>query len=114
KRAGVPADPVAGIGAGAPVRFHQSGRSAQHIYAAKSHTMNSVTSQALPLEGIRVVEMSHMVMGPTCGMILADLGAEVIKVEPLTGDKTRELLGAGAGFFRTFNRNKKSISVDIK
>ena len=76
--------------------------------------MNSVTSQALPLEGIRVVEMSHMVMGPTCGMILADLGAEVIKVEPLTGDKTRELLGAGAGFFRTFNRNKKSISVDIK
>ncbi|MGH8813745.1 MAG: CoA transferase, partial [Advenella sp.] len=56
--------------------------------------MNSVTSQALPLEGIRVVEMSHMVMGPTCGMILADLGAEVIKVEPLTGDKTRELLGA--------------------
>ncbi len=76
--------------------------------------MNPETSKKLPLEGIRVVEMSHMVMGPTCGMILADLGAEVIKVEPLSGDKTRELLGAGAGFFRTFNRNKKSISVDIK
>lgn len=76
--------------------------------------MNASKSTSLPLEGIRVVEMTHMVMGPTCGMILADLGAEVIKVEPITGDKTRELLGAGAGFFRTFNRNKKSISVDMK
>ncbi|KXU86965.1 CoA-transferase [Caballeronia megalochromosomata] len=67
----------------------------------------------LPLEGIRVVEMSHMVMGPTCGMILGDLGAEVIKVEPLKGDNTRRLLGAGAGFFRTFNRNKKSVALDL-
>lgn len=67
----------------------------------------------LPLEGIRVVEMSHMVMGPTCGMILGDLGAEVIKVEPPRGDGTRRLLGAGAGFFRTFNRNKKSVSLDV-
>jgi crotonobetainyl-CoA:carnitine CoA-transferase CaiB-like acyl-CoA transferase len=74
-----------------------------------------MTTQAtLPLEGIRVVEFTHMVMGPTCGMILADLGAEVIKVEPLTGDNTRKLLGSGAGFFPMFNRNKKSISVDIK
>ena len=62
----------------------------------------------MPLAGIRVVELSHMVMGPTCGMILGDLGAEVIKVEPPRGDGTRRLLGAGAGFFRTFNRNKKS------
>ena len=68
----------------------------------------------LPLEGIRVVEFTHMVMGPTCGMILADLGAEVIKVEPLTGDNTRKLLGSGAGFFPMFNRNKKSIAVDVK
>jgi len=55
-----------------------------------------------------------MVMGPTCGMILADLGAEVIKVEPIDGDKTRNLLGSGAGFFPMFNRNKKSIAVDMK
>jgi crotonobetainyl-CoA:carnitine CoA-transferase CaiB-like acyl-CoA transferase len=70
--------------------------------------------QALPLDGIRVIEFTHMVMGPTCGMILGDLGAEVIKVEPLTGDNTRRLLGAGAGFFPMFNRNKKSIAVDTK
>lgn len=55
-----------------------------------------------------------MVMGPTCGMILADLGAEVIKVEPLEGDNTRKLLGSGAGFFPMFNRNKKSIAIDAK
>jgi crotonobetainyl-CoA:carnitine CoA-transferase CaiB-like acyl-CoA transferase len=68
----------------------------------------------LPLAGIRVVEVSHMVMGPTCGMILGDLGAEVIKVEPPKGDGTRRLLGAGAGFFRAFNRNKKSIVLDLE
>lgn len=68
---------------------------------------------SLPLDGIRVVEISHMVMGPTCGMILGDLGAEVIKIEPTKGDGTRRLLGAGAGFFRTFNRNKQSIAVDV-
>ncbi len=71
-------------------------------------------AEPLPLAGIRVVEFTHMVMGPTCGMILADLGAEVIKVEPLTGDNTRKLLGSGAGFFPMFNRNKKSIAVDVK
>ena len=63
----------------------------------------------LPLAGIRVVEFSHMVMGPTCGMILGDLGAEVIKVEPTGGDNTRKLPGVACGFFRTFNRNKKSF-----
>ena len=68
----------------------------------------------LPLSGIRVVEFTHMVMGPTCGMILADLGAEVIKVEPLAGDSTRRLLGSGAGFFPMFNRNKQSLAVDAK
>lgn len=72
------------------------------------------TTNPLPYEGIRVVEFTHMVMGPTCGMILADLGAEVIKVEPIDGDKTRNLIGSGAGFFPMFNRNKKSIAVDIK
>jgi crotonobetainyl-CoA:carnitine CoA-transferase CaiB-like acyl-CoA transferase len=60
-----------------------------------------------------VVEFTHMVMGPTCGMVLADLGAEVIKVEPIAGDNTRRLLGAGAGFFPLFNRNKKSIALDL-
>ena len=66
-----------------------------------------------PLKGLRVVEFTHMVMGPTCGMVLADLGAEVIKVEPVDGDRTRRLLGAGAGFFPMFNRNKKSIAIDL-
>ena len=66
-----------------------------------------------PLEGLRVVEFTHMVMGPTCGLVLADLGAEVIKVEPIEGDRTRHLLGAGAGFFPMFNRGKKSIAIDL-
>jgi crotonobetainyl-CoA:carnitine CoA-transferase CaiB-like acyl-CoA transferase len=60
-----------------------------------------------------VVEFTHMVMGPTCGMVLADMGAEVIKVEPIAGDRTRHLLGSGAGFFPMFNRNKKSIAIDL-
>lgn len=66
-----------------------------------------------PLAGLRVVEFTHMVMGPTCGMVLADMGAEVIKVEPIDGDRTRRLLGAGSGFFPLFNRNKKSIGIDL-
>ena len=67
-----------------------------------------------PLEGVRVVEFAHMVMGPTCGLVLADLGAEVIKLEPLEGDNTRRLMGAGAGFYPMFNRNKKSLALDLK
>src|SRR5438128_185719 len=55
-----------------------------------------------------------MVMGPSCGLMLADLGAEVIKVEPLEGDNTRRLEHAGAGFFPVFNRNKKSLALDLK
>ncbi|MCY1171521.1 MAG: CaiB/BaiF CoA-transferase family protein [Pseudomonadota bacterium] len=66
-----------------------------------------------PLAGLRVVEFTHMVMGPTCGMVLADMGAEVIKVEPIDGDRTRHLLGAGSGFFPLFNRNKKSMGIDL-
>ena len=69
---------------------------------------------SLPLEGIRVVEFSHMVMGPTCGLVLADLGAEVIKVEPEgKGDPTRYLKSTGAGFFASFSRNKKSVALDL-
>ncbi|SAK99041.1 L-carnitine dehydratase/bile acid-inducible protein F [Caballeronia fortuita] len=71
------------------------------------------SNTGLPLDGVRVVEFTHMVMGPTCGMILADLGAEVIKIEPPGGDKTRTLPGLGIGFFRSFNRNKKSVVIDI-
>ena len=67
----------------------------------------------LPLSGVRVVEMTHMVMGPTCGMILAQLGAEVIKVEPPAGDKTRSLGGMGVSFFPLFNRGKRSIVLDF-
>ncbi|MAI91264.1 MAG: formyl-CoA transferase [Hyphomonadaceae bacterium TMED5] len=55
-----------------------------------------------------------MVMGPTVGLVLADLGAEVIKVEPIGGDKTRRLKGSGAGYFAMYNRNKKSICLDLK
>ncbi len=73
----------------------------------------SPTPTPQPLRGLKVVEFTHMVMGPTCGMVLADLGAEEIKVEPLEGDRTRTLLGAGAGFFPMFNRNKKSIQIDL-
>ena len=68
----------------------------------------------LPYAGLRVVEFTHMVMGPTCGLVLGDLGAEVIKVEPPGGDNTRRLLGSGAGFFPLFNRNKKSIELDLQ
>lgn len=72
----------------------------------------------LPYAHIRVVEFTHMVMGPTCGLVLGDLGAEVIKVESIghgrQGDATRQLLGAGAGFFALFNRNKKSLALDLQ
>src|ERR1700712_1281828 len=72
-----------------------------------------MTGTGLPLEGVRVVEMTHMVMGPTCGMVLAQLGAEIIKVEPPAGDKTRSLGGMGTSFFPLFNRGKKSVVLDF-
>ena len=68
----------------------------------------------LALSGIRVIEFCHMVMGPTAGMILADLGADVIKIEPINGDTTRRLVHQGAGFFATYNRNKRSLALDLK
>ncbi len=70
--------------------------------------------QAAPLRGIKVIEFTHMVMGPTAGVILGDLGADVIKVEPLKGDNTRRLTGSGAGYFPMYNRNKRSIALDLK
>jgi crotonobetainyl-CoA:carnitine CoA-transferase CaiB-like acyl-CoA transferase len=69
---------------------------------------------ALPLAGLKVIEFTHMVMGPSVGVILGDLGADVIKIEPLGGDQTRKLLGSGAGYFPMFNRNKRSICLDLK
>jgi crotonobetainyl-CoA:carnitine CoA-transferase CaiB-like acyl-CoA transferase len=70
--------------------------------------------EAPPLADVKVVEFTHMVMGPSVGVILADLGAEVIKVEPIGGDPTRRLLGSGAGYFPMFNRNKRSVCLDLK
>ena len=77
--------------------------------------MTSETSPPLPLDGIRVVEFCQTIMGPCAGLILADLGADVIKVEPAPGgDKTRLLHGFAAGFFGAFNRNKRGIALDVK
>src|SRR5580698_10944297 len=68
-----------------------------------------------PLAGLRVLEFSHTVMGPTAGLLLADMGADVIKVEPApAGDHTRRLSGFASGFFAAFNRNKRSIVLDLK
>ena len=70
--------------------------------------------QSLPLAGVKVIEFSHMIMGPAAGLILADMGAEVIKIEPLDGDATRRVQGSGAGYFTMYNRNKRSVCVDLK
>ncbi|MBM3443139.1 MAG: CoA transferase [Bacteroidetes bacterium] len=69
---------------------------------------------SLPLQDIRVLEFTHAVMGPTTGLLLADMGAEVIHIEPPRGDETRRLTGMGTGYFSYFNRNKKSLAIDIK
>jgi crotonobetainyl-CoA:carnitine CoA-transferase CaiB-like acyl-CoA transferase len=77
--------------------------------------VTDVPAGALPLQGLKVVELVHMVMGPACGLVLADLGAEVVKVEPAPdGDNTRRLTGSGTGFFAALNRNKRSLAVDLK
>src|SRR3954451_5204924 len=86
-----------------------------------SHMPNDISPPAAeaplpaPLAGLRVIEFSHMVMGPSCGMVLADLGADVVKIEPAPGgDNTRRLSGPAVGFFSTFNRNKRSLCIDVK
>ena len=73
-----------------------------------------MTSETGLLAGIKVIEFTHMVMGPAAGLVLADLGADVTKVEPIGGDKTRRLRGSGAGYFSMYNRNKKSLAIDLK
>ena len=70
--------------------------------------------QGLPLAGVKVIEFTHMVMGPAAGLILADLGADIIKIEPAGGDSTRRLRGSGAGYFPMYNRNKRSLCIDLK
>jgi crotonobetainyl-CoA:carnitine CoA-transferase CaiB-like acyl-CoA transferase len=75
---------------------------------------DTMKSAALPLAGIKVVEFTHMVMGPAAGAVLVELGAEVLRIEPIGGDSTRELKGSGAGYFPMYNRNKKSICLDLK
>jgi crotonobetainyl-CoA:carnitine CoA-transferase CaiB-like acyl-CoA transferase len=75
---------------------------------------NPLSSTPLPLDGIRVLEFCHTIMGPSAGLILADLGADVIKIEPANGDPTRRRIGFAAGFFPTFNRNKRSVAIDLK
>ncbi|WP_375550346.1 CaiB/BaiF CoA transferase family protein [Rhodophyticola porphyridii] len=73
-----------------------------------------MTDANQPLVGLRVLDFGHTVMGPTAGLVLADLGADVIRVEPATGDPTRELKGFGTGYFPFYNRNKRSIALDLK
>jgi crotonobetainyl-CoA:carnitine CoA-transferase CaiB-like acyl-CoA transferase len=74
----------------------------------------NATKSRLPLEGIRVLSFTHAVMGPAAALILADMGAEVINIEPPAGDATRRLKGFGVGYFPFFNRNKKCLAVDLK
>jgi crotonobetainyl-CoA:carnitine CoA-transferase CaiB-like acyl-CoA transferase len=81
---------------------------------SREMTNNAVAGASLPLSGIRVLEFCHTIMGPTAGLILADLGADVIKIEPAEGDSTRRLPGFAAGFFPAFNRNKRSFALDLK
>ena len=77
--------------------------------------MSETNGRPLPLAGVRVIEFCQTIMGPSCGLVLADLGADLIKVEPAPGgDKTRKLSGFGAGFYAAFNRNKRGIAIDVK
>jgi len=67
-----------------------------------------------PLEGIKVLEFTHAVMGPCAGFLMSENGAEVTLVEPTKGSPTRFLKGFGTGYFWYYNRNKKSLAIDIK
>lgn len=76
--------------------------------------MTEISGSPTPLAGLKVVEFTHMVMGPAVGAILASLGADVIRVEPIGGDRTRRLVGSGSGYFPMYNRHKESISLNLK
>jgi crotonobetainyl-CoA:carnitine CoA-transferase CaiB-like acyl-CoA transferase len=75
---------------------------------------NPENASHLPLAGVKVLDFGHTVMAPTCGLILADLGATVVRIERVEGDPTRSLTGFGSGFFGYLNRNKESVAVDLK
>lgn len=77
-------------------------------------TSEAQVGSDLPLAGLRILELGHTVMGPSCSMVLADLGADVIKVEPPEGDRTRANVGFGSALFPVFNRNKRSLCIDLK
>jgi crotonobetainyl-CoA:carnitine CoA-transferase CaiB-like acyl-CoA transferase len=78
-------------------------------------TTATETPSSMPLAGLRVLEFTHTIMGPSAGLVVADLGAAVIKIEPApAGDHTRRLPGFASGFFGYFNRNKRSLAVDLK
>jgi crotonobetainyl-CoA:carnitine CoA-transferase CaiB-like acyl-CoA transferase len=83
-------------------------------YGRAKDSRGAMFNDDLPLTGVRVLELTHMVMGPSAGLILADLGAEVTRVEPIGGDRTRTLQGSGAGYFPMYNRNKRSLCLDLK
>ena len=76
--------------------------------------MSIKSDSPTPLAGLKVVEFTHMVMGPAVGAILASLGAEVTRVEPIGGDRTRDLVGSGSGYFPMYNRHKQSICLNLK
>ena len=116
-KAGLPGEPLYGLTpeSGLPKGFVQGVRlTPSAALVVEDIKASNTPLPSLPFASLRVVEFTHMVMGPACGLLLGDLGAEVIKVEPPDGDNTRYLLGSGAGFFPTFNRNKKSIALDLK
>lgn len=120
--AGLPGEPLYGMTAeaGLPKGWATNANASEAKDTAQESSAPKfpATPRRLPYEGLRVVEFTHMVMGPTCGLVLADLGAEVIKVEPIghgrEGDGTRKLIGSGAGFYPLFNRNKKSLALDLQ
>jgi crotonobetainyl-CoA:carnitine CoA-transferase CaiB-like acyl-CoA transferase len=94
-----------------PLRTDRIGFGRSLIFTKES----KIPMAILPLEDLVVLEFSHTVMGPSCGVVLADLGADVIRVEPAPdGDRTRRLHGFATGFFAYFNRNKRCICIDAK
>src|SRR6478736_3086461 len=114
RRDSQPRPPRATHAGGPCARRSRRGVARPHAAHRQPRNRRPRHAMTLPLEGVRVVEFSHMVMGPTCGLVLADLGAEVIKVEPEgKGDPTRYLKSTGAGFFAAFSRNKKSVTLDL-
>src|SRR5262245_33205604 len=85
-----------------------------HVPSEGPSPSTSDQPRTLPLDGIRVLDFGHTVMGPTCGLVLADLGADVVRIEPIEGERSRGFRGFACGFFRYFNRNKRSVAVDLK